>query len=300
MFDKTPDSPTTQLAINDYCYNLVGSGKADVIARFYYHKQGIILATSESLEGVNSKGVLELEYEITRRPTGGSAIVVSPELTLCYSIFISKKLLNSNSISDFYKSIIFPFVRNLSSDFTVEGAYYLRYENDNQRVPVVGHAMRSNKEVIQLDGVAHLKSLDIDEVSKLLHLRTLLSSSERNIVRMNNRYYTLEGKLIEQNLVQNNLEVIGDERQILSSLIGLQEIGITSEEYVSTFRQTLEELFGGDGWRDDFHIDQEVVEINRRNIRARIKNGSLHALGHCFVDFLEPEPRIHNIDNWGL
>ncbi len=73
--------PSKNLAINRACANLVKKGNYDLVARTYLHDKGVILGRGESIRDVNEEFCKTKGYEVISRPSGGSAILVEPDLT---------------------------------------------------------------------------------------------------------------------------------------------------------------------------------------------------------------------------
>ena len=93
------------VVFQDDVVEILEEKKYDIITRIYHHNPSIILAVSETLEGINCPNANKLGFEITRRPSGGSAIIATPSLALCYSIFISLDLFETTDINKLYKKI---------------------------------------------------------------------------------------------------------------------------------------------------------------------------------------------------
>lgn len=291
IFDKQAKSPHTHLAINKYCASLVNENKAKCIVRFYYHQNAVILANAESIEDVNLKNAEELEFDVLRRPSGGSVIVATPQDMLCYSVFLPTSLFEKKSASHYYKRFTLPLAKKLGHNFEIAGAYYLRYKKQ----PIAGHAMKTEKNYIQIDGLIHTKKPDIDLISRLIHLRELYEYDEEKIIKMNNKFF--KGN---QEIKINNpslLNKIASEIDLIEQFPGLNSTQYSPEEYAQKLKETLEEIIGNNLWKNKLKLDFNEVQKNLEYLRNEL-NQTRHqiAQGHCFVDFSEPEPEIKELD----
>lgn len=282
--DQTARNPSENIAINRECVNQIQNKKYDLIARFYTHKKGIILGNSESSQDVNIDYCTQNNYEVIRRPSGGSAIVVEPDLTLCYSLFFSNP--SKFDINEIYKKITLPLARNLGEKFSIKGNYYLRFENNGKSVPIAGHAMKSYGDIIQFDGVINKKAFDVEKVARLIKLRELYQDNQNKYISVNKELFDLKGKKV--NLRRSQLKLIRSEKKELEDIVGLQDICLSERDFINTFRTTLEELFG--------HLQEGEISINNQGLLPYAKESKKldnHKkrifLGHCFVDLIDEE-----------
>ncbi|MFP4195963.1 MAG: biotin/lipoate A/B protein ligase family protein [Candidatus Woesearchaeota archaeon] len=286
--DDVVKSPSENLAINRYCVDLIHQGKYDVIARTYLHDKGIILGNRESIDDVNVDFCKQEGYEITSRPTGGSAIVTGPNLTLCYSVFYnSEKFGDKFNIHDAYKSITFPLAKNLGEKFSIVGNYYLRYELDDGLVPIAGHAMKSYNTITQFDGVINIKKFDMDTIEKVLRLRELWVSDDSKYLEVEGEFYDLQGKKTDPS--NSSLEFIRSEKRELEKIIGLEDIGMTVTEFKRTFKQSLEEVFGTLYETKFSVLDEDTIHKYEKELNVKSHGSGQRFLGHCFVDLVEEE-----------
>ena len=165
--DRKIHSPSENLAINALSVDLVKEGTYDFITRVYKHSPGVILGMRQSIADVDISYCDKLGYEVVKRPTGGSAVVVDPNGFICYSVFLNmEKLGIKGGPHPLYKAITFPLAQNLGENVFVEGTYYLRYKSNGSNIPFGGHAIKVHKkprkaDVYQFDGIINLESLFI-------------------------------------------------------------------------------------------------------------------------------------------
>jgi lipoate-protein ligase A len=292
LFDQEAKSPSENLAINRYFRGLVNEGRYDLIARTYYHTNGVILGSNESIEDVHQNLCKKNGYEIVKRPSGGSAVVVSPELALCYTILFNATNLGlSKKIDKLYKTLTIPLARILGNEIKVEGAYYLRERRNGTSLPIAGHAMKVHSNgTYQFDGIAHRRRLNMSLISGLLKLRTLYSVEGIQYIRFDGETYNLNGSV--SNIDLNGNSPIRNEEEELEKMIGLDELGISDTNFASSFYGMLSEVFGDVSEVEDLSKDNETVMRYQEIIKKETQGGK-SGLGHCFVDFVEPEPRVH-------
>lgn len=284
FYDKTARVPSENLAINRACAGLVKTGKKDFIGRIYSHKKGVILGNSQSVSDVYTDNCKALGYEVLKRPSGGSAVVVDESSALCYSLFFNSGFFKGADLDRLYKAVTLPLAEKLGDAFSVKGMYYLRAEKDGKSVPVAGHAIHMQKGIVQFDGIVHLRPLDMDRVSKVLKLRDLYTSGGQAFFAVDGQYYDLQGKKL------NGVDVSGaallrSEKKELSRFPGLLELGISLEDFVSALHSVVCEVFGPAEKRDTYDFKKLGLSSDRNF-------GSHSCLGHCFVDLVEPEPKL--------
>ena len=287
LFDRNARKPSENLAINKICFDLVRDGDYDLIGRAYYHSNGVILGTGESIYDVNKDFCLKNEFEVVRRPSGGSAILVMPELTLCYSLFF-KSVQNPDSI---YKLLTIPLAKKLGSSFSVEGAYYIRVKSNDKKVPFAGHAIKKDSfDIVQFDGVVNKDSFDIELLSKVLKLRKLYEVDGRKFVLIGEDTFDLNGNKIKVD--NTRFKLLRDETEELKSIIGLRNIEMSDDFYVGNLFSVVQQVFGNVLRINNLAFDENILKEERKKIITDLDGGKF-GLGHCFVDFIEPEPRIH-------
>ncbi len=297
--DKEIHSPSRNLAINSACVDAVRDGKYSLISRVYKHLPGVILGRQQSTSDVNIEYCEKLGYEIVKRESGGSAVVVSPESTLCYSVFLNSKRLGiEKGPHSLYKAIALPLASNLGEKVFVEGIYYLRYKINGSGVPFAGHAIKTyrgerKQEVNQFDGIVSLRAFDLSTISKLLKLRDLYHlNGERFIVIDGKRYHP--NKEYSEEIDLSGAKHIKSEREELAKMVGLYEIGIREESFINALRNSLKQRFGELELVDKLPINYSVIGnlANYIKEKSKFEGGNLFGLGHCFVDFAEPEPLL--------
>ena len=177
LLDKEAKTPSQNLATNQYFVDLVRQKQYDLIARIYKHTNGVILGYNESSNDVDMEFCRENNYEVIRRPTGGSAVVVDPDTTLCYTIiFDPLRLGRGKNINALYKEITIPLAKKLGLGVTVEGAYYLRMRLNGSSIPFAGHAIKLHDgKIAQFDGVINMTPFDMEKISGTIRLRELYS-----------------------------------------------------------------------------------------------------------------------------
>lgn len=291
IFDKEPKSPTTHLAINKYCSNLINSGEANCIVRFYYHKNAIILANAESIEDINQENAKHMGFEILRRPSGGSVIVATPKEMLCYSIFLPTHIFDKKTASNYYQKFTLPLASKLGEGFQIAGAYYLRFKKE----PLAGHAMKTEKNYVQIDGLVHTTKPNIDLISKLINLRNLYEYEDKLLIEMNGKFYFQNHEIDIQD--NSSLKKILSEEELISNFPGLNSTSYSPEAYSEKIKETLEELINSNIWKSKLSLDINEIEKNIGYLKKEISQKRHQiAQGHCFVDFSEPEPEIKVLD----
>jgi lipoate-protein ligase A len=291
--DTKEKSPKINIAINKVCTEMIENREYNLIARIYTHKKGVILGNSESIEDIYKKFCEENQYEITHRPSGGSAIITEPELTLCYSIFFDIEQFGGKfNIHEIYKKITIPLAKKLGQNFSVEGTYYIRYKQKNKKTPMAGHAIKTNKKTHQFDGVINLTKFDIKKAEKILKLRELWEYKEKKYIKTEGKFYNLEGK--NANIDQENGKLLRSEKKELEEIIGLKEAGITKEEFIEALKKTIEEIFGQTEYTEIFKINEEEIKKAEIEKEKNWEGKKRKNLGHCFVDLIEEEPEIHH------
>lgn len=285
FYDKTARFPSENLAINRACADLVKSGKKEFIGRIYSHKKGVILGKLQSISDVCLDACRAQGYEVVKRPSGGSAVVVDEDSAVCYSLFFPLEAFEKLDLDKIYKKVALPLAEALGSEFAVEGAYYLRVKKDGRSVPVAGHALYLQSEgVVQFDGILHLRSLDADAVSKLLKLRDLYQSDAGNFFAVDGRYYTLKGQEITD-IDVSKASLVRSEKKELACFPGLLDLGVSLEDFVSALHSVVCGIFGPVEITGAFDFGTLKTSSDK-------KFGSHSCLGHCFVDLVEPEPKL--------
>lgn len=293
VIEESLHTPIENLAINQLCVDLIKKKSYELIVRIYQHTNGLILGNNESILDVNIKNCKKKNYEVARRVSGGSVIMTNPDSTLCYSLFFDTNLISKKTdLNKIYKLITIPLAEKLGKNFSVEGLYYLRYRNKKNNFPVAGHAMKLYiKNILQFDGIVHLKSLDMDILSNLIKLRKLYALNDINYIKMEDKVYNIQGKEVKIDL--KNAKLVKDEYEELKNFLGLEEIGINKYKFIEVLYNSVQEIFGDLEKVNSLNLDLEKLIEYKNEIKANLNEGKKCCLGHCFVDLLEPEPKIH-------
>lgn len=293
IYDTKVKKPSENLAINWFCRDKIKDNSYDLIARVYSHLNGVILGRFESAQDVNEEFCRENGYEIVKRPSGGSAIITDPSLVLCYSIFFSADEFGFGSLdhTKVYESIAIPLAENLGEMFSVEGAYYLRVGHNGSSLPIAGHAIRIEDGIVQFDGVVNRTAFDMDQLSKVLKLRNLYSFNDQQYVVVDNQVFDLKGKKSDVDI--SKAKLLRSERDELEKMVGLRDINMEDNHFVSAFLSTLRDVFGVVERVEGLDFGNFVEDI-AEEIRRDSFEGQRVGLGHCFVDLVEPEPKVHH------
>lgn len=285
IYEKTPRLSSENLAINEICLDMVKNSKYGFLARFYHHLPCAILAANQSINDLNPNECQKKGYEISKRKTGGSAIIATPELALCYSFFFKRNPLSGTN-EEIYEKLTNGLMDNLSEKFSIKGNYYLRF-NDS---PIAGHAMHGFN-AIQFDGIIHLQSPNIDEFSKLMKLRKSHECKGKKFMEMDGNIYEIKKSrayLSSQNA--KDLILLRNESEELRQMKGLNEAKMDLEDFLSAWAKTIEKIFKKQEIMQKYEFDES--EINKRKKKfinkEYLKKGGI-CMGHCFCDFLEPE-----------
>lgn len=279
--------PKTNLAMNKACVDMVKNEDYDLVARVYRHSKGVILGFTESPDDVNKGYCKNHGYEITSRPSGGSAIIVDPELNLSYSVFFK----NSNfNVHEIYQKLTIPLAKKLGDGFSVEGNYYLRYKVGGEKVPIAGHAMKSHEGVTQFDGVIHLKRFDKEHIDNVLNLRELWNYKGENYLKVDNAFFDMKGDKADIDV--SNAYLVRSEKDELEKIIGLEDIGLSYDDFAIALQDSLNEAFG-DVSTKTLYIDDKVLQDYLAERESTVKNPRKY-LGHCFVDLVEEEQSVED------
>ena len=276
--DVKSRKPSVNLAINNSYFKKVMTEEYDAIARVYRHEPGIILGCNESEGDINKNVCSSLGYEVVRRPSGGSAVLVDPSI-ICYSIFLSKKLMNNGGFNDLYKKIVFPLAQKMGEEFEVKGNYYIRQRTNSGLLPVAGHSMNTSKEVFQFDGIIHTEPLNMSYVKRMLKLRELRTYEDESVIAMEDDIYTLGGK--KTDILKEDTKLVRKEEDILKQIQGINESGVSEDKFINFLYETLTDAFGV--------FEKGTLPETLEEIVLKKEKNYLNARGHCFVDFGEPE-----------
>lgn len=290
-YETAPRSPREHLALNLMSARLIADGAYQVLGRVYRHEPGVILGEGQSPDDVRAQAARELGYEIARRPTGGSAVVVSPDQALCYSLFFPNDPA-SIDVTRVYRESVLPFARELGGDIVVEGSYYLRHRGDDARPPLAGHAMKFHhgNSVVQVDGIFHDADADVDLFARLLRLRDLYSYAGREVLGIDGSYFSLDGSPLELP-PGASLTLERSERDELGRSKGMRSVGLSERSIVEALHRSVEARFGPTPVVREFAYPFDLAPY-LAEVDGSLVEGDLYGQGHCFVDLQEPEPRI--------
>ena len=288
LYDRKANSPSLNLAINRLIIDAIKEGRYDAVARVYHHTNGIILGNGESVEDVNTDYCRLNNFEIVTRPSGGSAILVMPDLNLCYSVFANLSTVGmSRDVTKIYKSLVLPLAQKLGA--VVEGIYYMKIKTESGNIPFAGHAMKLEKDAMQFDGVVQKTRFDMNILEQAINLRHLYKLNGANYIEMNGRMYDKYGKETEINL--NEARLLRKEYDELSKTVGLSELGLSDETFVSHLFSVLSDIFPGIRETSSMNLGYSKTKKYKKELE-QLNKGKRVALGHCFVDFMEPEPLL--------
>ncbi len=292
VYESEPKLPSYNLAVNESIMKSMMKGDYDSVARVYRHKAGVILGHLESREDVNQEYCLKNDIEIVHRETGGSAVIVDPNLTLCYSVFVPMG--NIPDVTYWYRKLSFALLEKLKEKvktMDIRGAYYVRVEKEGEFVPFIGHAARrkgNEDKFLQFDGIVHTQGLLKHPLLESLRLRQLYSYGGEKFLKMGKEYYTLKGTAVNGlgKQIEKEGVLVKDELKELQKVPGLAEVGISKEEFIQMLFNAFNTSIGPlvkKGCNNFFsHHEKEKKQVH----------GSRFGLGHCFVDLVEPEEAI--------
>jgi len=276
---QQPLNPRLNIAVNASYFNFVKNGSHDAVVRIYKHTPGIILSKNQSLNDLNESYCTKNDLEIASRPTGGGAVYVSPEHTLCYSVILNSDLMkfeNKLEITDMYKK----FTQLLNSklqekglDVDLSGAgWYVMSNPKGDRIPLIGHSLHLSGNIYQIDGIVNLQKLPIETVSNAIKLRKLYSDGTEKYLHANNKYI---GKIPSH----DSLNLLRDEHAELQKLYGIHDLNLHEKEFQDVLIDTLTNLLG------DFKIIEDTYDYSNLDYSKLRMPGSEEGLGHCFFRY---------------
>ena len=288
--DTVLRSPREHLARNLRAAELVFEGAYASIVRIYRHTPGVILGVNQSIDDVDLDGCAELGYEVFRRPTGGSAVIVDPDMALCYSVFFPTRTIRPQ-VTTLYDGFVPPLADALADGIRVDRLFSLIPPGSEH--PVAGHAMTHHhyNAVTQIDGIIHTTAPDIERFSRLLRMRELYRNGETLCVRRGDSYFSKTGRPLET-VDENALVFVRSEREEISRFIGLRSIGISDSQTVEALHRAAHSSYGpfdrverfdyGDVTDHLRTVDEETAESKKWN-----------AQGHCFIYLMRPNYARH-------
>lgn len=282
--EKEALRPSENLAINGYLADQINNDEFDTIVRFYKHQPGVIIGANESLEDVYKDNCEDLGFEVVRRPTGGSAVVVD-NTALCYSIF-SRYDAKKNDIHDIYKSIVLPLVNELGNNFSVEGNYYLRFKGQ----PIAGHALKTHNNCVQFDGIVNTERVDSDLISRLIKLRDSYTLNGEDYVKIGEKFYDLKGNEVSL----ENPVFVKSEKKALEELVGLKDAGLSEDVFINIFYNSLKQKNSSLEITPPLKYEQKEIKKRIGDLERELEDGSrkMKNLGHCFIDLIEKEEAL--------
>ncbi len=276
------DAPRN-LAYNEACLNRVESG-SPMLRIFTFSRPGLILAHGESLWDLRDK----FHSLATRRHTGGSVIYVDKD-TLGYTLLFHKSDLPGNVV-DIYTALTNPLVLGLKErgiDAELGRLFSIRIGGK----VIGGHAQYSKKDVVQYDGIVHLKKPSITNIDQTIKLRVLSQNGEGRVICIDGEVYDLKGNHLGE-AKDFNLNKIRDEREEISSMPGLSDFGVQPTDYIDLIRSSFQNVFHMEAAESSLdHLREDARKLEQSKYRSTdwIRAGTRRCLGHCFVDLVEPE-----------
>ncbi len=275
---KQPLNPAYNMQINERYLNLVQDGTFHAVARIYSHSPGIILAQHQSLNDLDLTFCKTHNLDITVRPTGGAAVYVSPLHTLCYSIVLNTDALDlKKDTTHLYRG----FTHILESKLKEHGVpaslsnaqWYITTKVDDHIIPLIGHSMRVKKNVYQIDGIANLRSLPLDIVSKAIKMRELYDYDGEKCILVDGKYI----KSTPGSVDVNKLKLIKREYDELNRMKGVLDYGLSEEAFHKIISDSITQFMSGALVKDEDLPSLGKIE------NVQHPTGNSEGLGHCFV-----------------
>ena len=279
--DRSARSPRENLARNYSAAQLVFEGAYASILRIYRFTPGVILGLNQSIDDVNLGACEEQGYDVVRRPSGGSAVIVDPDQAICYSLFFS----SGSSLpkpAPLYESFVLPLASRLKGPASVDAYFYLYFEGTAQ--PVAGHAMvhHYDNAVTQIDGIFHVADPDVERFSRLLKMRTLYLEGDTPVIHADGAYYSRTGK-VRSEVDADALVFSRCERDEITRSLGLRSFGLDGSDVTEALVHAVRSRFGSAHLTDSFEypsIDEHLVRVD-----AALTPKKWNGQGHCFIDF---------------
>lgn len=272
------------LAINEACLNSVEAG-SPILRVYTFSSEGLILARHESIWDVRKPEIA------TRRNTAGSVIYCDPT-TLGYSVFFRPEDL-TDDVTKVFRLLTRPIAENLKpklngSEVSVGRVFSIRVEGK----VLAGHAQYNTKKSVQYDGFVHVLKPDADKISGLIKLRELCGLDGNNVLCIDGEVFDMKGKFLGER-ERLDLKIIRKERDVIAGIPGLKGLGLTLEDYAVILKEGMESAFRCSSIESElpaelFRGSQEPLEKRYAN-KEWVKSGRKRHLGHCLVDFVEPE-----------
>ena len=278
FIQNQPLSPSYNMNINEAYFNLVQSGKHSAVARVYKHTPGIILAQHQSLNDIDVNFCREKNLDITVRPTGGAAVYVSPQNTLCYTIILDADAMNLNrDTTKLYRG----FTDLLTNELEKRGlpvglsnhGWYVVKKTADSVVPLIGHSQRVRKNIYQIDGIAHLSKLPMDLVGRAIKMRRFYEHDGEKYILVDGRYI---GKG-DYSIDDNKSRLIRDEHSELSKMVGFTDMGLSEREFQDIVIDSIQQFISC----NSLHPENLSYLGKIEDVSHPV--GSNEGLGHCFV-----------------
>ena len=143
----------------------------------------------------------------------------------------------------------------------------------------------SNK-ILQFDGVVNKQKFNMNQLEKVIKLRELYKAENQRYIFFEGDFYTLSGEKVE--LIGEKATLLKKEYDELEKTKGLKEVGLSEKDFTDIFYNVLKGVFPEIIKVNNLNLNQKLILDYQEKIKNSIK-GKRIALGHCFVDFLEPE-----------
>jgi lipoate-protein ligase A len=292
LFDDKPRTIYENMAINSECLDLVSKSKKDlVIVRYYKHNPGIILGQSQSSFDVFYDNCLSKNLEVCKRNSGGAAVYVDPKNALCYSVFCNPKVLGDEvkSHNDIYNALTKPLAVELGNNIGVKGTYYFKLDNKT----LAGHSLRKTINGIQFDGLIHLDNLDASELGSLIKLRKLYecpNTGDYFLSVGDDTFKVYDNKVSKDKACLENKILVRDEADEIRNFSSLNEVGLSSEDFILAFRNFSKNLFGEFNEVRNHIWDREIFnKFPVEKFTPELATANKSNIGHCFVYIPELE-----------
>lgn len=289
VIDK-PRSVYENLSINDACLEAVCNGDYERIVRVYrFSRPGVILSEFEDIWDVHEHA--RNKIDITRRPTGGSAVYVN-EATIGYSVFLKTK--NKTDVTHLYKEFTGRVLNALKSFSITEvkmNGWYVRVDGG----VVAGHAQQHRGSASEFQGLIILTRWNMEAIDSVIRLRKLAEWQGNHYLIIDGAAYDLQGN--QASVLFDQLRVVRDEYSELAKAPSLADYGITASAL-------MEKLAGHLSGLKERHVLPEKIQNRAVEIEQKYKNANWvfnpgkktrRGLGHCFVDLVEREPELERI-----
>ena len=277
-----PMSAVENLARNEACYEAVKGRVFDEIVRIYsFNQKGVILSKYQHHGDVHEHAWRN--QEVTRRKTGGGAVVVD-EHTLGYSVFGFLEKVDGSRDNPTH----IPYQRMRSAVIGVLNSFGLDAQEEEQwgvRVGagiVAGHAQRFEKGAYEVHGLLRLKKWDMGEVEKALKLRQKVRHAGSHYLVVSDGACDMER--VQSDIDAQEAEVLRSEYAELESAPGLDDAGVSRGVLVERLTAALSSARVSP-YPPSLITSAKAHEksyVNQAYVRAGLE--AKRYLGHCFVN----------------